>query len=173
MKNSFPNYCFIEWQNLYQWLNWQIDYKKFRIYLKDKYNIKKAYYFLWFKEKENALYEKLQDSWFILIFNEKPQHLKSDKKWNIDVNLVFYAMKKLYESEIWEEEKFDKIILVSWDWDFKVMVDYFMEKNKFLKVLFPNKKYASSLFKKLFNEYFDYINNIRHKIEYKKKKKVP
>lgn len=167
------NYAFIDWQNLYQWLNFQLDYKRFRIYLRDKYKIKKAYYFLWFKEKENDLYESLQEAWFILIFNKKPEHLKSDKKWNIDVNLVFYAMKKLYEEQILEEEKFDKMVLVSWDWDFKVMVDYYIEKWKFLKVLFPNKKYASSLYKELFNQYFDYINNFRDKVEYKKKKKVP
>lgn len=63
------NIAFIDWQNLYQWLGWSIDYFKFRIYLKDKYKIKKAYYFLWFKENENVLYEKLQEAWFILVLN--------------------------------------------------------------------------------------------------------
>ncbi len=166
MKN---NLAFIDWQNLYQWLEWQIDYKKFRIFLKDKFWIEKAYYFLWFKEKENLLYEKLQEAWFILIFNEKPQHLKSDKKWNVDVNLVFHAMRKLYESSIWEIKDFDKIVLVSWDWDFKVMVDYFMERNKFLKVLFPNKKYASSLYKDLTFKYLYLLNDAKKKLEHKKR----
>ena len=173
LKQPPSNYCFIDWQNLYRWLNWQLEYKKFRIYLEDKYKVKKAYYFLWFKEKENALYEKLQEAWFFLVFNEKPEHLRSNKKWNIDVNLVFHAMKKLYEAEINKEKYFDKIVLISWDWDFKVMVDYFLERWKFLKILFPNKKYASSLYNKLFNKNFSYIDSFKHKIEYKKKKKVP
>ena len=166
MKNN--NYAFIDWQNLYQWISWNLDYKRFRRYLKDKYSITDAYYFLWFKEKENVLYEKLQKSWFILIFNEKPEHLKSDKKWNIDVNLTFYAMKKLIKDD------FDKIVLISWDWDYKVLVDYFIEKNKFLKIIAPNKKFVSSLYKHakhLNQKYFTFLDNnwLKNKIEYKKK----
>lgn len=169
MKNKERNYAFIDGQNLYQGLDWNIDHARFRVYLRDKYNIEKAYYFLWFKEKENALYEKLQEAGFILIFNEKPQHLKSQKKGNIDVNLVFYAMKKLYDSVIWEEKEFDKIVLVSWDGDFKGMVDFFVEKWKFLKILFPNKKYASSLYNDLTFKYMYYLNDAKHHLEYKKR----
>jgi hypothetical protein len=50
-----------------------------------------------------------------------------------------------------------------------MMVDYFIEKNKFLKILFPNKKYASSLYKKLTNKYYYYLNDARQKLEYKKR----
>jgi len=157
------NYAFIDWQNLYQWLDWNLDYKRFRIYLKDKYKIDKAYYFLWFIQKESDLYEKLQESGFILVFNDKWENLKSSKKWNIDTNLVFQAMKKLIEND------FDNIVLVSWDWDYKMMVDYFIEKNKFLKILFPNKKYASSLYNELTNKYYYYLNDSRKKLEYKKR----
>ncbi len=164
------NIAFIDWQNLYQWLDWSIDYNKFRIYLKDKYKIKKAYYFLWFKENENALYEKLQEAWFILVFNLKPEYLKSDKKWNIDVHLTFYTMKKLVD----ESNNFDKIVLVSWDWDYKVMVDYLVSKNRFLKVIAPNKYFASSLFKHkkhLDPKYFTFLDNVdnKKKFEYKKR----
>ena len=165
------NYAFIDWQNLYLWLksdDWQIDYKRFRVFLKDKFNIKKAYYFLGFKESENPLYEKLQEVGFILIFNKKPQYLKSKKKWNIDVNLVFHAMKKLYESTVWKEE-LNQIILVSWDGDFKVMVDFFMGKKKFLKVIFPNKKSASSLYKDLTYKHYYYLKDAKWKLEYKKR----
>lgn len=167
---KIKNYAFIDGQNLYQWLDYKLDYQRFRIYLKDKYKVEKAYYFLWFKENENSLYEKLKESWFIIIFNQKPEHLKSDKKWNIDVNLVFYAMKKLVE----EKNDFDKIILISWDGDFKVMVDYFIELWKFDKILTPNKKFASSLYKHkihLDQKYFASLDDlwVKAKIEYKKK----
>ena len=70
-------------------------------------------------------------------------------------------MEKLIE----EPEKFEKIVLVSWDGDFKILVDYLLKKGKLKKVLFPNKKYASSLYKDLTNCYFDYISNIKSKIE--------
>ncbi len=167
------NYAFIDWQNLYQGLNWKLDYKRFRIYLKDKYKIKEAYYFLWFKEKENYLYEKLQKAGFILIFNEKPEHLKSEKKWNVDVNLVFYVMKKLVEEQV-QGKKIDKVVLISWDWDFKVIVDYLIELNRFLKIIAPNSKFASSLYrhkKHLDPKYYTFLDDywVRKKLEYKKK----
>ena len=93
------NYAFIDGQNLYQSLNWQIDYKKFRIYLKDKYKITKAYYFIGFKWDENDLYEKLQEAGFILVFNIKRKNLQSNKKWNVDTNLVFNVMKKIIHDD--------------------------------------------------------------------------
>jgi len=38
------------------------------------------------------------------------------------------------------------------------MVDFLIEENRFKKVLFPNKKFASSLYKKLGSEYFDCLD---------------
>jgi hypothetical protein len=170
------NYTFIDWQNLHQWLQWKIDYAKFRIYLRDKYQVSKAYYFLGFKERENALYENLQDAGFILIFNQKPEHLKSEKKGNVDVNLTFNVMKKILE----EKNIFEKVILVSWDGDYKVWVDYVIELNKFEKILAPNLKFASSLYKHqkhLDPKYFAFLDNewTRNKIEYRSNnsKKAP
>ena len=71
-------------------------------------------------------------------------------------------MKKLYKQEVT-----DKIILVSGDGDYSMLVDFLIEENKFLKILFPSKKYASSLYKKITRHYFDYLVNIKHLIEYK------
>jgi len=51
MKNSGNNYAFIDSQNLnlgIQKLGWKLDYKKFRVYPKEKYNIQKAYMFIGF-----------------------------------------------------------------------------------------------------------------------------
>ena len=157
------NYAFIDWQNLYQWLDWDLDYKKFRIALKDKYNVIKAFYFIWFKQKENWLYEKLQDAGFILVFNLKWENLKSNKKWNIDTNLVFNVMKKLIHNNFW------MVVLVSWDWDYKMMVDYLVEQKRFKKVIVPNLKYASSLYKNnknLTSNYFANLWDMKNKLEY-------
>ena len=67
----------------------------------------------------------MQESGFILVFNLKWENLKSNKKWNVDANLVFHVMKRIIHSE------FDKVVLVSWDWDYKMMVDYLIEQNRF------------------------------------------
>ena len=52
-----------------------------------------------------------------------------------------------------------------------MLVDFLIEEKKFEKILFPNKKFASSLYKKLEPKHFDYLslNNIKRKIEYKKR----
>lgn len=63
-------------------------------------------------------------------------------------------------------------MLVSGDGDYKLVVDFLIEENRLEKVLFPNKKYASSLYKKLGSTYFDYLDNkdIKNKIGLKKEK---
>lgn len=165
---KIESYAFIDWQNLFQWVSRPIDYKRFRIYLREKYNADKAYYFLWFREKENDLYERLQDAWFILIFNLKWENLKSNKKWNVDTNIVFQIMKKVNEGEL------QSVVLISGDGDYKMLVDYLLEKNKLTKILAPNLAFASSLYKRkqnLDSQYFDYIDKtqVQRKIGFIKK----
>ena len=64
------------------------------------------------------------------------------KKGNIDVDLVFTVMEKLYRNEIE-----DKVVLVSGDSDYRLLVDFLIKENKLEKILFPNKKKSSSLYK--------------------------
>jgi hypothetical protein len=73
-------------------------------------------------------------------------------------------MKRLYHNEIE-----GKIILVSGDGDYKMLVDFLIEQKRLLKVLFPNRKFASSLYKSIGGEYFDSLENpdVRAKIEHK------
>ncbi|EKE21683.1 MAG: hypothetical protein ACD_7C00154G0002 [uncultured bacterium] len=162
------NYAFIDGQNLHMGTtktdpSWKIDFKKFRIFLKDKYHVEIAYYFLGcvFEEKRD-LYTKIQEAGFILVFREHNAAMIGKKKGNVDADIVFSIMKKLYE-----KEDFDKIILISGDGDYKRMVDFLIEEKRFKKVLFPNKKFASSLYKKLGSEHFDYLDkeDIKDKIK--------
>ena len=88
--------------------------------------------------------------------------MKTSKKGNVDSDLMFYAMRSLID----EAEDFERIVLVSGDGDFKVLVDYLVKKDRFLKLLFPNKKFASSLYKKLGSEYYDYIINAKTSTAY-------
>lgn len=128
------NLAFIDAQNLYLWTssdNWKIDFKKFRVYLKDKFHIREAYFFLWFlSEDEQDLYSRLQKAWFIVVFREHSSHLKWKKKWNVDVDIVFEIMRNIVE-----ERDFAKIVLVSGDWDYIKLVNYLIEKSLLEKVL--------------------------------------
>ena len=162
------NVAFIDGQNLHlgtRETGWTIDHKKFRIYLKDKYKIKEAYYFLGYtSESEQDLYDNLQKAGFILSFREHSLALKGKKKGNVDSDIIFSAMKKLVD-----DEPFDKIFIVSGDGDYKKLADFLIKKGRFGKMLFPNKKFASSLYNTFGREYFDYLEetDVRSKIGYK------
>ena len=165
MKES--NIAFIDGQNLHLGTmenHWKIDHHKFRIYLKDKYNVKEAYYFFgYISEAQQDLYKSLQKAGFIVIFKEHNSNLMAQKKGNVDTDIVFEVMKNLIDNT-----DFNQIIMVSGDGDYKKLVDYLITKNKFNKILFPNRKFASSLYKSLTVKYYDNLDNkdIKKKIEY-------
>lgn len=168
MKN---NYAFIDGQNLHLGTmedNWKVDLKKFKVYLKDKYKVTNAYYFLgYLSEEQNELYLSLQEAGFIVVFKEHNSNQLGKKKGNVDTDIVFEIMKKIIE-----KEEFNKIILVSGDGDYKKLVDYLIKRDVFWKILFPNKKFSSSLYKTLGSEYYDFMQNIKSYVEYKHAKKV-
>ncbi|MCK5461351.1 NYN domain-containing protein [Candidatus Gracilibacteria bacterium] len=169
------NIAFIDGQNLYMGtlsseIPWKIDFLRFRVYLREKYKVEKAYYYIGYMKEENqSLYEKLQEVGFVLVFRKHNAEMEGQKKGNVDSDIIFNVMKKLYK-----KENFDKIILVSGDGDYRMMVDFLIEENRFEKILFPCKKYASSLYKHIGNEYFSNLDLtwVRKKIKIQKKKRV-
>ena len=78
------NQAFIDGQNLYMNTKsngWTVDLKKFRVYLKEKYKVEKAYYFLGAVDESNQrVYETIQEAGFILIFREHNQSMIGKKK---------------------------------------------------------------------------------------------
>ena len=162
------NYAFIDGQNLHLGVKsaekpWKIDLARFRIYLNKKYHVEKAYYFLgYLNEGLQDLYDSIQEAGFILKFREHNSLMLGTKKGNVDSDIIFDVMKRLYKGE-----EFNKVILVSGDGDYKKPVDFLIEEDRFAKILFPNKKFASSLYDNLGSEFFDYLEGIRNKVEYK------
>lgn len=159
------NYAFIDGQNLHlgtRFDNWDIDLAKFRLYLLLKYKVSQAYYFLgYMSEKYVNIYKKIEDAGFTVIFREHSENAYGKKKGNVDTDIIFEICKSLIE-----KYEFSKIIIVSGDGDYKKLVNYLISKNKFEKILFPNKKFASSLYKSITSTYFDYLDNpdLKHKI---------
>lgn len=157
MKNE-NNLAFIDGQNLHMGTTtgdnpWKVNLYKFRVYLEKKYDVSEAYYFLGYVQEINQeLYAEIQKAGFILIFRQHNTAMIGKKKGNVDSDIIFSVMKRLYK-----KNDFDKIVLVSGDGDYKILVDFLVEENRFKKVLFPNIKFASSLYKTLGSEYFDYL----------------
>jgi uncharacterized LabA/DUF88 family protein len=154
MKKNLNNSAFIDGQNLYIGTAksknpWSLDLYRFRIYLKEKLKVKEAYYFLGYVQDEyQDLYSEIQKAGFILVFRKHNSAMIGTKKGNVDTDIVFHIMKKLYK-----QEDLSKIILVSGDGDYKILVDFLIAEDRFEKIIFPEAKRASSLYKKLGNQY--------------------
>jgi len=166
-KEQIDNLAFIDGQNLHMGTTlsdnpWKINLGKFKIYLEKKYGVKEAYYFLGYVQEINQeIYSEIQKAGFILVFKQHNPAMLGKKEGNVDTDIVFEIMKKIYK-----RKDFDKIVLVSGDGDYKLLVDFLIEEDKFKKILFPNRQYRSSLYKKLSNNYFAYLDDkdIKEKI---------
>ena len=137
------NFAFIDSQNLYCamrdiWRN--LDYKKFRIYLRDKFQVSKAFFFIWYMPGNEALYTEFQQAGYILIF--KPTLKTKDwiVKGNCDAELVLHTML--------EYNSFDKAIIVSGDWDFHCLIEHLHKHWKLEKVIIPRSDKYSALLRK-------------------------
>ena len=159
------NLAFIDGQNLYTWIKndwWKVNLSRFRIYLKDKLKIKDAFYYIWYYDSDFAdIYQNIIEAWFNVIFKQQTKKDISQKKWNVDSDMIFWVMRELIENP----NKFDQIVIVSWDGDFKILVDYLICKWRFNKILLPNKQFASSTYKKLPPQYYDYMIMLKNKIQ--------
>ena len=172
--NGNKNYAFVDGQNLYMATTncktpWVVDLVRFYVYLSQKYNVGRAYYYLGYvNEKYQDIYEEIQKAGFILVFKEHSSVMAGLKKGNVDSDIIFSIMKRLYT-----KEDFNKVILVSGDGDYKMLVEFLIEENKFEKVLFPDRTNRSSLYKSLSNKFFAYLDDDDIKSKIAKKKRVP
>jgi len=152
MLETPNNIAYIDGQNLHLGTTkrepiWEVDLARFRVFLEEKYRVKKAYYYLGYVQNGNSyqqLYDAVQDAGFHLVFREHNSAMKGTKKGNVDSDIIFSIMKRLYL-----KEDFNKVVLVSGDGDYKQLVDFLIEEKKFGKILFPKQLFASSLYKQL------------------------
>ena len=92
MKKPRNNFAFIDSQNVnlgVQELGWKLDFKKFRIYLKEKYSVRKAYLFIGYLPENQNLYRSLQEFGYVLIFKPIMRNSDGEVKGNVDAELVF------------------------------------------------------------------------------------
>lgn len=165
MKNKENNYAFIDAQNLYlaiQELGWKVDYKRFRVYLKEKYNIDKAYMFMGFLPSNQELYNFLQTVSFVLIFKPILRNERDGVKGNCDAELVLQVMINFQD--------YKKALIVTGDGDFYCLVKYLDNQNKLLKVLAPSPQNCSSLLTKIAGKKISFVSDLKKKLEYKKKR---
>ena len=163
-ENIKNNYAFIDSQNLNLGIladGWKLDFKRFRVFLKDKYNIEKAFLFIGYVKGNESLYTELQNNGYICIFKPTLELPDGKVKGNVDAELVLHTMI--------EKENFNKAVIVSGDGDFYCLIEYLLNNNKLEVVLIPNENKFSSLLKQeKFKDYLRFVSRKQNKLEKKK-----
>lgn len=134
MKSIRKNSAYIDGANLHNGiksLSWDFDYKRFRVWLREKYAVEQAYLFIGMMPKYSQLYTRLQEQGYTLVFKDVIYDGDGKAKGNCDADLVVAAMQDAYEN------KFDSVVLVSSDGDYAPLVKFLIAKGKMLAVVSP------------------------------------
>jgi uncharacterized LabA/DUF88 family protein len=161
MDKAQNYYAFIDSQNLNLAIRdcgWVLDFKRFFVYLKDKYKVKKAFLFIGYVAGNETLYTELQEAGYIVIFKPTLEYKKEGGKYtkgNVDAELVLHSMI--------EYPNYEKAIIVSGDGDFHCLIEYLEKNGKLLHLVIPNPRKYSALLRK-FHKYFVYIDRLESKL---------
>lgn len=164
MYKTQNNYAFIDSQNLNLGifrLGWKIDYKKFRVYLQEKYSVKKAYLFIGFMPSNKDLYAALERAGFILRFKQTVSDTDGKIKGNVDADLVLAA--------VLEREEYEGAVIGTSDGDFYSLVQHLYEVQKLAVVLSPDAATTSRLLRQTAKEKIHFMNSLKIKLEHKRK----
>lgn len=179
-RKHLTTYAFIDSQNLnlgvlhdiiYKgkkvYAGWQLDFARFRHYLKDKFKVDTAFLFIGNLPSNERLYDSLQRAGYIQVLKPTTSFKDGDgavkAKGNVDTDIVLYAAAE-------EVNHYDKAVIVSADGDFLSLYEYLDERGKLGRIVIPNKKRYSQLLNK-YAPLFDFVSVNRVKLEKRHHKK--
>lgn len=163
MEDKPNNYAFIDSQNLNLGVRsqgWLLDFRRLRVFLKDKYHVEKAFLFIGYVVGNQHLYTSLQKAGYICVFKptlEVSHGTKSYIKGNVDAELVLHTMIELLN--------YERAVIVSGDGDFYCLLEYLSGKDKLAKVIVPNLRYSSLL--RRFSKFIVNIQLFKEKLRIK------
>ncbi|MCK4386778.1 MAG: NYN domain-containing protein [Candidatus Pacebacteria bacterium] len=163
MRNQENNFAYIDGNNLYKGiteLGWKLDYKRFRIFLKDKYNVHKAYLFLGFISKNTQMYRDLQNWGYTIVFKPTIPDKNGEVKGNCDSELVLQTVIDFYENN------YSQAIIISGDGDFACLAKFLTMKKKLKIVLAPQHKKCSVLLKQS-TQKITFLAGLKNKLQFK------
>lgn len=163
--NTKNNYAFIDAQNLHlsiKKLGWTLDYKRFRKYLYDKFDVIKAYIFIGYISSNKMVYDSLERNGFSCVFKPVLEKQEGIIKGNCDTELVLQVMIDI--------EKYYSAVIVSGDGDFYCLCKHLLLQNKLKAIIAPNRYSYSALYKmNLFKDFVRHLNDHDKKLGYKKR----
>lgn len=153
---------YIDGNNLYRSakvLGFDIDYKKFRGWLRQKYSPANIYIFIGLVPDRVKFYEHLQECGFILVFKQTIS-VEGVVKGNCDAELVLKATSDFYT------KAYDKAILVTGDGDFGCLAEFLSQNKGLHSILAPAKEKCSFLLRNK-NIEITFLNEHYHKFSRK------
>lgn len=157
------NFAFIDANNVHlgiRSLGWDLDWKRFRVYLEEHYGVSRAYLFIGFLPEHQRLYTRMQNYGYTLVFKPISYREGGKPKGNVDAELVLHAMI--------EYPNYDRAVIVTSDGDFGGLVEYLYEKGKLLRILSPNRKGCSYLLKRAAREKIGFLEDAHEKLAYQR-----
>lgn len=150
------NFAYIDAANLRKGvdeLGWKLDYKRLRVWLREKYSIQTAYLFIGLISKYKDLYKYLQECGFTIVFKEVVYDGNGKPKGNCDADLVLQATRDVYENNC------QKALIVTSDGDYASLIKFLQEKDKILSILSPSIKNKCSILLKRIDVRIVYLND--------------
>lgn len=149
---------YIDGNNLYRSakeLGFDIDYRKFRGWLRQKYNPTSVYLFIGLVPSRRVFYEYLQECGFVLIFKQTIS-VEGAVKGNCDAELVLKTVSDFYT------KAFTSCILITGDGDFGCLVEFLQTNNAAVSIISPDENKCSILLRNK-NTGITFLNKLYHK----------
>lgn len=200
-KSTKPTtFAFVDSQNLNlgtQRMGWKLDWRRFREYLRDTYNVTQAYLFIGYMSENEALYEHMHELGYLIVLkptvdvsamhpgSHSSDAAKGDKAKKAALAEVIDGkeikdpkdkptIKGNVDAELVlyamkEMPNYDQAIIVSGDGDFFSLAEYLLAQNKLANILTPNWQYSSLL--KPFEDKIVRLDQLRRQLAYHDRKK--
>jgi uncharacterized LabA/DUF88 family protein len=136
---------------------WTLDFKRFYVYLKDKYKVDKIFLFIGKVDGREPLYKFLKDTGYYLVFKPTLEFTKGGEKiikGNVDAELILHTMIQF--------PNYSKAIIVAGDGDYHCLIEYLDQQKKLFHVFIPNRLSYSSLLR-TFRPYFIFVSDLKGK----------
>lgn len=179
-------------------MGWKLDWRKFREYLRDNYNVTQAYLFIGYMSENEALYEHMHELGYLIVLKPtvdvSSMHLDSSDSDATKQDAQKDASKDTKEGKDNKEPKekdkpiikgnvdaelvlyamkempnYDQAIIVSGDGDFFSLAEYLISQEKLANILTPNWQYSSLL--KPFEDKIVRLDQLRRQLAYRDHKK--
>ncbi|HEY4507689.1 MAG TPA: NYN domain-containing protein [Candidatus Paceibacterota bacterium] len=170
-KNLGRVWAFIDGANLDQAirrLDWHFDYARFRVWLRERHGVERAYLFLGYLLQFERVYAARRADGYEMEFREVTfDPLTGKAKGNCDADLVLKVAVDCCE------RRFDRAVIVSSDGDYAGLVDFLKERGALECVVSPSAAERCSYLLRKLSVPMVYLPKFRDAVESPTKRKSP